>query len=217
MTAQQIIDAARNNLNATNDTLWSDTELLNYLYQASLQFSRRVLSIENTHTDTSVAGTADYTRPSNVLHIWRITFDGNKIQRLSQREVDQLNFNVTTVPTGTPRYYSEFNELITLYPTPDSGSASKTIKYWTYDEAQNITDATQSPEIQTCFHDILVDGVTYRMCPKDLGNPLTLFWRDKWFNGMGEAEAEIRKRRRADKLAVVQTEEKDLTTNFGII
>lgn len=216
MTVTQILDAARNNLNATADTLWSDSELVNDLYLIQLQLARRTLCIENTSTDTSVASTASYTKPTRAIEIWRITFDGNKIQKLNQREVDELTFNVSTAPTGTPRYYSEYNEQITLYPTPDSGAASKTIKYFTYDEP-SVTTSSSTLEVPTAFHDVLVMGLTYHMCPKDLGHPLTLFWRDKWFNGMSEIEKEMRRRRRADRMAIVMSEENMLTTNFGSI
>ena len=186
------------------------------LYLIQLQFCRKTLCIENTSTDTSVLSQSDYTRPTRALHIWRVTFDGTKLQKIDQRELDELNFNTTTTQTGTPVYYSEYNSLISLYPTPDSGAASKTIKYYTYDEPETVTSGS-TLEVPTCFHDILVTGLTYHMCPKDLGHPLTVFWKDKWFTGIEEAEREIRKRRRSDRMAVVKTEEQSLTTNFGII
>lgn len=216
MTVTQILEAARNNLNAVSDTLWSDTELYMGLYMVEQQLARKTLCIEATHTDTSVASTATYTRPTSVIEIWRVTFDGNKIQKLQPREVDELNFNTTTAQTGTPRYYSDYASVITLYPTPDSGAASKTIKYFTYDEPGTVSSSS-TIECPTFSHDVLVSGLTYQMCPKDLGHPLTLFWRDKWFGGMAEVEKEVRRRRRSDRMAIVLTEEQALTTNFGTI
>lgn len=216
MTPQQILDASRNNLNATNDTLWSDTELLIDLYLVELELARKTLCIENTSTDTTVASQTDYTRPARAIEIWRVMFDGNKLQKISKRELDQLNFNTSVTVTGLPRFYSEFNELISLYPTPDAGSASKTIQYFTYDEP-TVPTASSTLEVPTAYHDVLVAGLTKRMCPKDLGNPQTILWADEWARGVQETKQEIRKRRRSDKFSVVATEEQNLTTNFGII
>lgn len=213
MTPQAILDAARNNLNATSDTLWSDTELLTDLYLVQLQLARKTHCIENTSTDVTVASTANYTKPTRALEIVRLTIDGTKIQKISQREADQLVFNASSAPSGTPRFYSEFNDTITLYPTPD---AVYTIKYFTYD-APTLPTALSTLEVPVAYHDVLVTGLTFMMCPKDLGNPQTLLWADKWRNALTETWQEIRKSRKSDRFSVVSTEEQNLTTNFGII
>jgi hypothetical protein len=212
MTPSEIIEVARNNLNAVTDTLWSDAELLKHLDNCQRELARKTRCIENVATDTSVASQSDYTWPTRAIDILRITFDGTKLQRISFDEYDQLGANLS----GTPAYYMLFNDTVTLVPTPDSGAASKTIKFYVYSEPSTTTLAS-TLEVPTIYHDVLCHGVTYHMCPKDLGHPLVTFWRDKWFTGLAEVEHHVKLRKRADGFSVVVREEDALTSNFGVI
>lgn len=213
MTPLEIVEAAQNNLNAVSDTLWSQTEILNILYMVELQLARKTRCIEATSTQTSTAGTADYSKPTSAQDILRVTYNGTKLQKISQEQFDQLN-PTGLAQSGTPVYYTFFNDTFTLSPTPDTSAL--VIKTWSYNEPvkAGATDTLSTP---SRYHDVLVNGVTYGMCPKDLGHPLTTFWRDKWFTGMAEVEWHVRIRRRADGFGRVSREEDALTTNFGII
>lgn len=215
MTVTQILESARNNLNAVNDTLWSDSELLIKLYEAMLQMSRRTKCIEATDSSTvSVASTATYNVPTRSIEILRLNYSNRKLQRITEREVDQLVYNTSTPTTGTPIYYSLFADVVTMYPTPDA--SADVIKFWYYKEPA-VPTSVSTLEIPTIGHDALVSGLTYKMMPKDLGHPLTVFWRDKWANDLDEIETFFKRRRVTDRFNRVTNEEGSLTTEFGII
>lgn len=213
MTSQTIIDAARQNLSAVNDTFWSDTELLQKLYQAELQLSRQTNCIEGSHSDTSVAATATYSVPSLSREVTRVTFNGSKLQFITQRQADEINFNSSTSQSGTPRYYSLYASTMTFYPTPDVSALA--IIIFSFD-IPNVPTASSTPDTPIPYHDTLVTGLTYLMTPKDLGHPLTLFWREKWASDIQEVRESIRRKKVGDRLNIVQTEENALSTNFGI-
>lgn len=212
MTVQQILDEARNNLNALSDDLWSDTELLLKLYRVGLKMARKTLCIEDSGTTSTVAGTSEYAKPTNALEIWRLTYAGNKLQYIDYRHYDTINPSNTT-SSGTPAYYLYYEDTIILYPTP---AAVGTLKYWYYKEPS--TPAIGSTwDLPSVFHDVAVDGLTFEMCPKDLGNPLTTFYGQKFMDGMRDMEAFMRRRKRADRMAIVKVEEDTLFSDFGTI
>lgn len=214
MTVAEISAAARNNLNALTDLLWSDTEVYQNIRMACNQMAVRTRCIEKTSTSASVASTQSYAKPSDVAEIWRIEYEGRKLQKISKREADTLVPDNTTVLTGTPTHYVEYGDNVYLYPTPTSSSDD--IVFWYYGEHATVT-ASSTLEIPTKYHYVVVSGVTYLMCPKDLGHPLTVFWRDKWFTGLAEVEAHVRRSKKADRFRIVATEEDSLATDFGII
>lgn len=214
MTAAQIIEAARNNLNAVSDNLWSDTELLTTLYGVELQLSRATRCIEAVSSSTtSVSGTSEYSKPTYAIDVLRVTYDGVKLQRITYDEYDVLHPSGTTT-SGDPSYYVFFNDTLILDPVPST--TGDTIKIWSYNQPVTLA-ASDTPSTPGRYHDALVNGLTYAMCPKDLGHPLVVFWKDKWFTSIAEVEKHVKLRRRADGFATVQREEDALTTNFGII
>ena len=212
MTPQQVLDASRNNLNALNDTFWTDTELLTKLYETMLQMSRETQCIEASTTITSVAGTQAYSRPTKAPEIWRVEFASAKLQLIDYRQRDQITFNDPTGQSGTPRYYLLYGDVITLYPTPVT---AETITIYYYGEPA-VPTASSTLEIPSIFHDALVSGLTARMTPKDLAHPLTAFWRDKWAVDLDSVRTYLKRRKRGDRFNIVNTEEVNLTTNFGI-
>jgi len=212
MTPAQILTAARNNLNSLNDTFWSDSELYSSLYRAELRLARRAQTIDNVYTTTSVSGTAQYIKPTRAIEIWKVKYDGRPLQPITQREYDAMNPNSAS-SSGTPAYFMFYDEAFYLYPTPND---TKTIEVFTYDEPNEIT-ATSTLETPSVYHDILVDGLTFFMCPKDLGHPTTLLWKDAWEKGLAEAESYSRKRKKGTKFGVVACEETLNTSEWGII
>lgn len=214
MTPTQILDAAKNNLNAASDSLWSDGELLTHLYLCQEELAQDTRCIENTATSNIVAGTADYTYPTRAMEIWRITYNGAKLQKLDHRQFDAINPN-NLLASGTPYYYLDFDDTITLYPTP-SASVTDGLKFFFYAEP-DVTVSGSTLEVPTRYHFALVDGVTARMCPKDLGNPETMYWAQKWETAKVKVRSHIRTRRRSDRFAIVKTEEMSLNSDFGVI
>lgn len=212
MTNAQIIAAARNNLNATADTLWSDSELLLVLWRVGIYLARETGCMEQSFTTATVTGTSLYTQPGNAIEIFRVTYNGSKLAPLDYREYDSINPNSTT-STGTPAYYIPYNGMIQLYPVPD---AANTLKIWDR-EFPDSPSSSGTITIPAQYHDILIAGVTYEMAPKDLGHPLTVYWEKKWLDGVQLVKSNKKLVRRADRFARVKTEEDMVTNDLGVI
>lgn len=212
MTVTQILTAARNNLNALTDTLWSDAELLIRLYLIELRLAREAKTIENRYTVTSVSGTAEYTKPTRAIEIWNVTFAGNKLDFIDYRQYYSINPN-SLDSTGTPSNYTYYGEAFSLYPTPNTAD---TIEVFSFDEP-DIPTVSSTLETPSGYHDLLVTGLTATMCPKDLGHPLTVYWDTKFEQGLEKIVQFSKRKRRGDKYSVVKLEEQLNTSEFGII
>lgn len=215
MTPAEVIEAARNRLNALTDTLWSENELLQEIFLCEQELAQKANCIAATNSSTvSVASQSDYTIPTAALEVWRVEYDGVKLQKIDRRENDRLNFNQSTQLSGTPIYWIDNGTTVTLVPTPTD--AADVIKFYYHSQPTEaaITGTLTTPAM---YHHVLVDGLTYKMCPKDLGHPLTLFWEKRWMQGIAWTEQHIKRRKRGDRFAVVKREEDQLTTEIGLI
>lgn len=215
MTPSTIETFARQKLNATNDDLWSSSEIIqNYLYDCCLEFSRFVKCVENTYTTTTVAGTQEYSLPARYIDIVRVTYNGTKLQPIDMRSYDELTWpNTSTSSNGTPSYYYYFSETIGLYPIPDG---AYTLKIWVV-QAHDAVTSSSVLEIPEKYHNMLVDGVVSKMVAKEIGDPRVSFYAQLWQNHLMNAQNDWRKHKRGDKFSIVRTEERTPVTNFGAI
>ena len=88
------------------------------------------LPIERIGDITTVATTATYSMPTDLLRAWRVTYDDEKILPTSKSRLRRINENWQS-RSGTPRYYylDEMNTTIGLYETPDTSDDTVQVFY----------------------------------------------------------------------------------------
>lgn len=206
MTPAQVLLAARNKYNAIGDSFWSDSELLDLLYEACLDLTKEEPKlIEATYTTSSVALQQEYAYPTNTILIKRITYNGRKLELLTFTEDDEITgFNQDTTSTGSPQYYFVWNETISLRPVPDT--SSDTIKIYSNNEPATLTIGS-SIEIPTLFHMDLVNFIVSGMAAKDSNANMAIYYEKKWERSVLRAKKWVQKRKRGDSFSVVQDEE----------
>jgi len=214
MTPLEVITAARQFHNAVGDDFWSDAELYNHLYFCATRLATEAECIENRYTTTTVASQQEYARPTRAFRLKRVEYNGQKLDVIDFRGLDSVYLNTTTAVTGTPQYYYEFDDVIGLYPTPDT--ASVTIKIYSYDYP-SFPSTTSTLEVPVQYHRALVMGVRALMSPKELGHPNTGFYRDEWENALLEIKRQERRRKRGDKFRRVLREEDLPNTQLGYL
>lgn len=213
MTPQEIETAARQIMNATSSSFWSQTEIIEtYLYMALLDLVNAGYHIENRYTQTTTASQEEYTKPSRAIAIKRVVYDGTKLKPIDKRQMDSMVIDDSSPATGTPEFYWEFDNVIGLYRVP---SEAKTLEIWTYDEPSKPT-RTSTLEIRTNYHHHLVIGVVYYMCLKELGHPNTLLFERKWEQAKMKIVNEEAKRKQRDGFRRVIREEDVPNTIIGM-
>lgn|SRR3990167_2822641 len=214
MTLSELETAAREQYNAVGDTNWSSSEIRTLVYGACLDMARKALVIEDVFSSSTVASQQEYSYPTNVISIKRVTYAGAKLEKISFREDDYLTGqNQATTSTGTPTHYAEFNNTIYLRPTP---SAVGTLKVFAYVEPQALTSAS-TLEIPTLFHMDLVDYVIGRMYAKDKDFNSAQYFQGLWDKHLLEAKKYVRTRYKGDAFAAVQDEEQLGQVGVGYI
>lgn len=214
MTVTQIITAARNRYNAVSDSFWSDSELIQELYDACLDMARESLVIERTYSTSAVASQQDYAYPGDTIAIKRVTYNGKKLRPISFREDDSITgLNQSTTATGTPQYYAIWNETLSLRPIP---SGTDTIKVWSYNEPAALT-ATSTLEIPTQFHMDLVNYILAQMGAKDSNFTAAQFYSLKWSAAKLAAKRWSARKKRSDGFAAVQDEDAMIEGPLGAV
>jgi hypothetical protein len=214
MTSVEVETAARQQYNAVGDTNWSQSEIMSLIYAACLDMARKSFIIEDVFSSSTVASQQEYSYPTNVISIKRVTYAGAKLEKISFKEDDYLTGqNQATTATGTPTHYAEFNNTIYLRPTP---SAVGTLKVFAFVEPQAVT-TTSTLEIPTLFHMDLVDFVLSRMYAKDKDFNSAQYFQGLWADHIMEAKKYVKRRYKGDAFAAVQDEEQLGQVGVGYI
>lgn len=215
MTPTQIEDAARRAYNAVGSSFWSQSEILDLIYFAEMELCRKAHILRRTYTATTVASTQDYSFPTYVIGIKKITWDGVPLKRVDLREDDILTGNdADTTSTGSPRYYFDWGRTVSLRPIPSSAA---TLKLWTYDEPSTLS-STSTLDVATKYHPDIILYLLGHMVAKDENFRLSENYLLLWEKKVQEAIKEIAKTKRMDSFAYVKDEEALMdTTTIGVI
>lgn len=212
MTPSQIEQACRERYNAVGETFWSQSEIFTLLTNACQEIATETKCIESTYTTTTVSGTQEYPFPDYVIDVKRVTYDGIKLSNIDLRRSDALTLNnTTTTITGTPDYYSVWNNTIILFPTPND---AKTLKLYTHNEPQAIA-VTSTLEVPSVFHGRLINYVVSEMYAKDKDFSSARHYKELWMQDKLEIKRWINKRRRADSFQTVLDEDSLPNTILG--
>lgn len=136
--------------------------------------------LEDYTTDTSVAGTQDYAFPSGATIIRQVTYDGDRLKRISFRQWEWFKDESGTI-SGEPSMFVVWNDQIKLVPEPeDSGD---TIGIYYYKEHPFIDGTTQTTiDIPSVLHVHIARGVISDMYAKDLNPQMASYYEDLWQN-----------------------------------
>lgn len=215
MTPSEIITLVQQKYNATNDTFFSQAEILNYMTEACNQISRECsYPIERTYTTTSTAGTQEYSFPTNTIAIKRVQYDGQKLSPITFRQDDSLtNSDQDTTEQGRSLYYIAFNYTLILRPIPDTSGL--TIKIWSLNMPQALA-ITSTLEIHAQYHYDLSYFILSQMAFKDKNFDAYDRYIAEWKAAKQLIKIQQRKQKRSDGFNVVQDESTLPITILGV-
>lgn len=205
MTPQELITACRRQYNSVGDSFFSDSELLDIIYDAETRLSEEAITIENSYTTSTVVNQQDYAYPTNAISIMRISYNGAKLQKITMQEDDELTiYNSATTVSGTPRYYFIWSNQIYLRPIP---SAIGTLKIFTYNKPALATLITTF-DTPSEYHTRLIDYVLSRMALKDENFNASDRYSSRWDRNILDIKRLQMKRKRSDEFGHVNVTER---------
>jgi len=201
LTVSDIQERARSRYNATNDKFFSDQFLRDCIFEAQSELAKEGWVIENTLTTDSIANTREYAYPENTLSIKEVRYDYNKIYKVPLRNDPKSS---TSDPTGTPRNYAIWDNVIVLYDTPDEDG--KVIQIRVYSYPQDVTSNLATIEVPQEFREDLIQYCLAQMAMKDQNTALYDRFMNRWEQTIAKAKMQRKKRLRSDRPARVKDE-----------
>jgi len=198
LTVSDLMERARQRYNAVGDDFFSDQMLRDAIFDAQTDLAKEGYVIEKTFETTSVAAQREYTYPENTLSIKEVRYDSDQLQKVSLRDDPKTS---NDDPTGTPADYAIWDEVIYLYPTPDTTGDTIQIKCYAY--PQDITSNTDNIEVPQEYREDIITYVNYLMAQKDQNFTLADRLLARWQDAIFKAQRQRQKRLRGDSFAQV--------------
>lgn len=200
MTPAELNTYARSQWNASSDGFFTDTEMYTYMYDAAMQLARETKCIRNVYTTSTVVDQHEYTRPSRAIAIKRITYEGSKLTKTSDRVDDAMTLNQQeTTSTGTPQYYWEWSTTLLLRPVP---AAVGTIKIYSYD-MPDVVSASSTFDVPTRYHLDMSLFLLAKIAAKDKNFGAAGAYQVAWEKAKTDIKRQEAKLLRGDEFATV--------------
>lgn len=215
MTVTEAVTYCRNLHNALNDTNWSDTEIYALLQAACMEAVSTLGLIEAQTTTTSVSGTQTINFPTDYIRIRRIRYNAIGLKYINFRQYE-ARVPLGTTPNGTPREWTQWNNVIYMLPIPANNG--DTIYIFGEKQQSAITSSSSTLDIPTVFHPAVCDKVIGEMFAKDLNANMARMYLERWTGShLPSMKTFAKQRRRVGAPTVVTDADTALETDFGII
>lgn len=202
LTPSQLLATVRNQAYETTAGFWGDSEIYSYMWQGEIILAQKIVGLtQTTTTDTTVASTREYDRPSGAIRINRLTWDSQKLKKIGLNDLEESEGSGYgfTGSDGDPIYYYESGAYVGLSPIPDTAN---TIKYW-YDAKPTAIDASSTAFTVVDYEEIIADYCLYRMYLKDQDNRADVHL-SLWQDSLVKSSNDWNRRNSADKITVVR-------------
>lgn len=213
MLPSDIYNAACDLYNAVGDSYFSETLMLNWIWQGCHELAKKAWINEVLYTGTTTANQQTYSYPTNAIAIKRVSVNGKKLKRYTFRDDDAITLsNQSIVTTGWPIYYTDWDFSINMRPIPDSNYVLDI--YYFSDEPQ-ITSPSQELITPTLFHFDLVDYLLWRMFAKDKDIANMTLHAQLWQEHVKDCVAYKARLKKTDSFKTVQSEDTLPVTIMG--
>lgn len=146
-TLDQAVTQVRNLINEETADFWSDTEIQEWIKQATITLSTTLLSAESEDTITMVNGqfvysSADEAWLANLVKTKAAyyTDDSGNVYGMQRIELDAFGHTQHFQNSGRPIHYYENNRKFYVWPKPAAAEAGETITVLNSYETDDITN-----------------------------------------------------------------------------
>lgn len=133
----------------------TDADIIRWCNDAQREIAASNDLLQVIATTAVVAGTDQYTLPTDILTLRNVRYAGVKLRFLTPEESTTL-IGTDTTTIGTPTHYSIFANKIDLFPAPDTTSATNLQLYYTR-QPVDVTVVGDTPELPLKYHNRIVE------------------------------------------------------------
>ena len=205
MTPVEIAAAARRAYNASSsDPFSSDTQMYEWLYQASMILAKEGFLIEKDFTTTTVVSpiTQEYAYPTNAFAIKKLTYDGKPVRLITFKEDDILTGNDQSATTvGPPVGFVDYGQIMYLRPIPDE---AKTLRIWTYNHPAGVPTASTVLDLPDEWHISTTDFLLMNLSAKNKNYTGAQYYQGIWEQTVEKARRFKARKKRGGAFGVTQ-------------
>lgn len=143
-TLNESVTEVRSLINESSASFWSDTEIQNWIKEASIDISTKLLSAESEDTVTLVStqwiySSTDEAWLANLLKAKGCYYSASASDIKGMQRIDIQKVGHIQVTSGSPRYFFENNRKFYIWPIPGATQATKTITVLNAYETNDVT------------------------------------------------------------------------------
>jgi hypothetical protein len=217
MTPAQILASIRSQIDEATANFYTDNEIYAYMWQAECTINNEVECAESTDTSiTTVNGTAEYTKPTDMIFAKRVWWYLMRMQKIDFRMLENqegLSYG-STIQTGQPYAYYEYADKIGFYPTPNAAQA---VKIWYIKQPVVLTSSSTAFTIPQLFHHLIPDYCLWRMWAKDQEENRAADHQNRWNLNLQIAKQSWAKYKNSDAIIVVKDGDRYPNTYAGMV
>lgn len=204
-TLANLIEDCRQRYNAVGDRFFSDPEIIDLIYEAEMEIAEETEGLEKIYTTSTVASQREYDFPTNCLKIYRLTYNGERLQKIDFTEDDAFTGSrENTTTTGDPLYYSIFADRLFLRPVP---AEVGTLKIFSISIPIELTSDTDSMNLPERYRIFVKDYVLSQMFAKDKNAGMVTYHEDRFQRHIKRIKRLEMKRQIGDVYPVVKDED----------
>lgn len=161
-----IRERVRRNLGGDSE-YFTDADIDTYIQQAFDDLAENSKVYDLSSTDTTVAGTRLYDKPSSAINIDALTYDNISLRKQEKADILKMydSGNTPEAALGSPTSWCIWNlTQICLYPTPNE---AKTIEFHYKGYMNDLTDDTDESELLKTADIVAENYATMMLWPRD--------------------------------------------------
>jgi len=139
-TLSQSVTQVRSLINEDSAAFWSDTEIENWIKEATIDVSCKLLCAETDTAITLVANQWAYTDLTDLLKIKGCYYDAGSGAIKGMQRIDVEKLGHLQVSSGAPKYFYDINRDVNIWPIPSATEAGDTIVVYHAYETDDVTD-----------------------------------------------------------------------------
>lgn len=154
----------------TTNTHFTDSEINDYLNQATQYLGVEMEWPIQTSTATAIVSQALYTLPDDFVSVISVYFNNLPLQILDRNDLTAITPNWQNTPTGKPRIaYKADNAVLGLWPAPDADNADLDIQIEYIQVPATLSSDSDIPDLHTSYQICLPFYAAF-LCDYRLGN-----------------------------------------------
>lgn len=187
---------------------FTDSMLTRWLNNGALELAYRLENLEEVSSDDSVASTANYTLPTDLLKIKRVQYNSRPLRWISYPELDK--YEKTGSPStdydGTPTSFYLWDGELYLYPAP-AAALTNGIRITYYKSPAALVGDTDVSDHPLQFHNLLIYWAVERGLRRDGYHTEADRYQQMWTEGINNAMGSLARNQRVTARRVVYCED----------